>query len=162
MDGSARPSASLTTRRTAAGLLAAGVVVLLVLLQSSLGTWLLPRLGLTPPPRPFLELYFSEPGAHPDTVRPGEVVPVSFVLAGHEGDFTDLAWRIDTIDASGSTQAATGRATVPMGESRTVATAVPIPCDGATEAQPRTELRVTVAEPAQEILFWVTCTAGGA
>lgn len=144
-----------------AGLVVIIVALLSVWLQAPAGTDLLVRSGLVPPPRPFLELYFWHPLAHPRFVAPGQSVPVTFGLSSHEGDFTDLTWRIETIRASERQLVGSGVETVPDGESRTVVREVPIPCNPATSAQSRIQVRVSVAKPKQEILFWVICRPGG-
>jgi hypothetical protein len=151
----------LSVPRTTLGFLVIVVALLAVGLQSSAGTALLTRLGLVSAPVPFLELSFPNPTQHPQEVTPGEVVPVSFVLNSRGGSYRDVAWQIETIDASGSRVVAAGNQGVSEGASLAISRDVRVTCDGATTTQPRTQVRVSVAEPSQEILFWLTCDLGG-
>lgn len=147
--------------RTIVGLLVIVGALLSMGLQGPAGTDLLMHAGLVPAPRPFLELYFSDPSAHPRFVAPGHTVPVSFALSSHEGDFTDLSWKIETIRGSASRLVASGKETVADGDTRTVAMDAPIPCNSAAKVQSRVQVRVSVVKPKQEILFWVICRPGG-
>ena len=139
----------------------ATLVVLLSLMQSSVGGRLLTAVGINPDVAPFLELYFADPGTHPDHVYQGQTLPVSFVMSSHGSTYVDLTWRVETIQGQASELVATGTETVPDGESRTITTTVPIRCAQQAPASPRTQIRVSVVAPAEEIHFWVTCVPAG-
>jgi len=130
-------------------------------MQTTLGGTLLTVVGINPEVAPFLELYFADPGTHPDHVYQGQTLPVSFVMSSHGSTYVDLTWRVETIEGQATELVATGTQTVPDGESRTITTTVPIRCAQPVSATARTQIRVSVVAPAEHIQFWVTCAPAG-
>ena len=151
----------ITRRRVAVVCAIAALVVIVSLMQTTLGGTLLTVVGINPSVAPFLELYFADPGAHPDHVHPGQQLPVSFVMSSHGSTYVDLTWRVETIEGQATELVATGTHTVPDGESTTITTTVPMRCAQPASATPRTQIRVSVVAPAEQISFWVTCVPAG-
>jgi hypothetical protein len=136
---------------------AVAVVLLVCGMQTPAGASVLESLGLRSSAPAFVELSFADP-AHLPPVRDasGRVV-VAFVLRSHGKDPRDVEWRIETSGDGGTRLQSGGTETLQQGHAASMTRTVDVPCPSAGGSAARTMVRVSLVDPAEDILTWVAC-----
>ena len=131
------------------------IVVLIVgLAQTRPGYALLRDAGLYKEPTSYTELAFAAPASLPAQLTSKETrVKVAFLIHNVSGASRDYHWSIVLGHAGRSKVAAAGAVSAPAQGQATVAKTVPLACTGG-----RIQVAVRLADPAQSIDFWATCS----
>jgi hypothetical protein len=147
--GQARPWAAVAVA-------VCGVLLLLVLAQTSPGGSVLETIGLREPPERYTELAFVRAEELPEELRAGASFALRFELHNHEGERRSYTWSAEELSAEAGTTTplAAGEATLPPGGATMVERSVEVPCDA-----DRVVIRLRLARPAQSIRFAVECQA---
>ena len=114
--------------------------------------------GIYETPATYTELAFSQPTALPTTLEePSGDVKVSFGVHNVSDAAQSYQWSIAVVHSGKSQVKASGTVPLPAEGRTSITRSVVAACAGG-----RTQVVVRLADPAESINFWVTCTPASA
>jgi hypothetical protein len=139
-------------------LILAAVLMCAGLAQTSHGHVLMADVGIYETPPTYTELAFSQPTALPTTLEePSGDVKLSFGVHNVSDAAQSYQWSIAVVHSGKSQVKASGTVPLPAQGRTSITRSVVVACAGG-----RTQVVVRLADPAESINFWVTCTPASA
>jgi len=128
------------------------LAIVLLLVQSGLGQFVLRAAGLSRSNSSFVELYFPDSHSLPATLPKSDRLDVRFAIGNISSTTRTLAWQITATRDRAQVVLGSGRSVVPANRTRNIARNIRALCSGK-----RAQLAVAIEGSSARINLWLAC-----